>query len=462
MKTSATNGVERTHSFSRREFLRLSALASAGLIVGCAVNPVTGEKQFMLVSEDWEVQVDKQSSPHQFSTDYGAVQDAALTRYIQQVGNGMVPHTHRPKMPYSFQCVNATYVNAYAFPGGSIAATRGIMLSLESEAELAALLGHELGHVNARHTAQQMSTGMVTQALVAGVSAYAGTKGDIYGGIASTIGMLGSGALLAGYSRDNEREADHLGMTYMTRGGYGPDGMVQLMNMLNSLHQGGTDAVSLLFATHPMSKERYDTALNLAGTEFSSAKSLPLYRERYMDNTASLRKIKPAVDLFQKGDEAIARKKFDEAETTLQQGLKLAPADYAGLLIMAKCKLVQEKYGQALDFSEKAKQVYPQEAQANYLSGFSRIKLKKPEAAVADFTAYEKKLPGNPNTIFFRGFAYEEMDSRQNAVDDYTSYLKQVNEGEQAKYAYGRLVNWGVIKPAPAPAPQQQQKKMKK
>ena len=164
-------------TYGRREFIKLSALASAGLLAGCAVNPVTGKSQLMLVSEDWEIQVDRQNSPHQFSTDYGTLQDEALGRYIQQVGAGMIPHTHRPKMPYFFQGVNATYINAYAFPGGSIAATRGILLSLESEAALSALIGHELGHVNARHTAEQMSKGTLMQAIAGGINIYAGTKG---------------------------------------------------------------------------------------------------------------------------------------------------------------------------------------------------------------------------------------------------------------------------------------------
>ncbi|MEW6079604.1 MAG: M48 family metalloprotease [Thermodesulfobacteriota bacterium] len=447
---------------SRREFMKLSALASAGVLAGCAINPVTGENQFMLVSEDWEIQVDKENAPHQFSSDYGPAQDASLNRYIQQVGTAMIPHTHRPHMPCSFRCVNATYINAYAFPGGSIAATRGIMLSLESEAELAALLGHELGHVNARHTARQMSKGLLTQAIVAGVSVAAATQDQIYGDIAAGIGMVGAGMLLASYSRDNEREADHLGMTYLTRSGYGPDGMVQLMDMLNSMHQGGADAVSLLFSTHPMSKERYDTAVREAGSDFAGFKDKPLYRERYMDNIASLRKIKPAIELFQKGDESVARKKYNEAETALQQGLRLAPADYAGLMIMAKCKVAQEKYGQALEFSELARQAYPQEAQADYVSGFCKLKLKKPDEAVSNFTAYDQKLPGNPNTIFFRGFAYEEMGSQKKAADDYTAYLNQVTEGEQAQYAYDRLVKWGVVKPQPEPEPEPKEKKKKK
>ena len=434
-------------SFSRREFLKASALASAGLATGCAINPVTGQNQLMLVSEDWEIQVDRQNSPHQFSADYGTLQDDALNRYLQDVGKTMIPNTHRPSVPYSFRGVNATYINAYAFPGGSIAATRGILLSLETEAQLSALIGHELGHVNARHTAQQMSKGMLTQAVVGGIAAYAGSKGESYGRLAAQLGTLGAGALLASYSRDNEREADYLGMTYMTRSGYGADGLIQLMAMLNSLHKGNTDAVSLLFATHPMSQERYDTAVNLRNNEFSGFVSQPLYRERYMDHTAGLRKLKPAITLFQQAEASMAREAYDSAETSYEQGLKLAPTDYAGLVMMAKCQMIKEKYDRSLRFSEKAKQVFPQEAQANHLSGLAKIRLKKFERAVADFDAYETKLPGNPNTAFYRGYAFEGMGDKQKSADNYYKYLQQVSDGDNAQYAYKRLVEWGVVKP---------------
>lgn len=446
MTTFTTNGLTIQQFYSRREFLKVSALASAGFLAGCAVNPVTGKKQMILVSEDWEIQVDRQNSPHQFSTDYGTLQDEALNRYVQQVGALMVPNTHRPQMPYSFQGVNATYINAYAFPGGSIAATRGILLSLESEAELSALLGHELGHVNARHTAQQMSKGMLIQAVVGGISAYAGTKGESYGQLAAQLGMLSTGALLASYSRDNEREADYLGMTYMVKSGYGTEGFVQLMDMLNSLHKGNANAVSLLFSTHPMSQERHDTAVSLQDSEFSYARGMPLNRERYMDNTAGLRKLKPAILHFQQAEESMAKESYDKAETSFQQGLKIAPSDYAGLVMMAKCQYAQKKYDRALSFSEEAKQVYPREAQANHLSGLSKIKLKKFEQAVEDFTNYENKLPGNPNTIFYRGYAFEGMDNKQKSADDYSRYLQKVTEGDKAQYAYQRLLEWGVIK----------------
>ena len=159
-----------------------------------------------------------------------------------------------------------------------------------------------------------------------------------------------------------------------------------------------------------------------------------------MDHTAGLRKLKPAIGLFQKAEESMAREAYDQAEASFDQGLKLAPTDYAGLVMMAKCQMVTKKYDQALQFSEKAKQVYPQEAQANHLSGFAKIKLKKFDQAVADFTAYETKLPGNPNTMFYRGYAYEGMDNKKKSAEDYYHYLQQVKEGEQAQHAYQCLV----------------------
>jgi predicted Zn-dependent protease len=253
--------IGKKYGMTRRDFLLLTSLSAAGFVIGCATSPVTGEKQLMLVSEEQEIQIDKQNSPHQFSADYGTIQDEALNDYINRTGTKIAARTHRAHMPYSFRAVNANYVNAYAFPGGSIACTRGILLSLENEAELAALLGHELGHVNARHTAQQMSKGVLIQAVVGGLSALAGTQGAAYGQLASQLGMVGVGALLASYSRDNEREADALGMKYMFRGGYNPSGMVGLMDMLKGLSKSKPNIIELMFATHPMSKERYQTAV---------------------------------------------------------------------------------------------------------------------------------------------------------------------------------------------------------
>jgi predicted Zn-dependent protease len=427
---------------NRREFLRLSSLAAVGFAAGCATNPVTGKSQFMLVSEDQEIQIDRQYSPYQFSADYGAVQDKTLNDYVDRTGKNMAARTHRTHMPYSFRVVNANYVNAYAFPGGSIACTRGILLSLDNEAELAALLGHELGHVNARHTAEQMSKGMVTQAVIGGLAAAVGTQGAFYGDIASQLGQIGAGALLASYSRDNERQADALGMEYMVQSGYSPQGMVGLMDMLQSIGKHQPSAIELMFATHPMSEERYQTAVQTAGTKYKAADNKPLYRERYMDHTAGLRARKTAIEEMQKGEEQIGKQNFAAADTHLRKALKQAPDDYTALVMMSKSQLLQKKWIVGRQYAEMAQQAYPQEAQAYHLSGFAKIQLKDYDGALEEFNRYDQVLADNPNSLFFKGYCYEGMQEYPQAGREYQRYLQVVNQGEYASHASRRVREW--------------------
>ena len=433
-------------TMTRRRFLELTALASAGLMTGCAANPVTGQQQFMLVSEAQEIDMDAKNSPHQFSADYGAVQDSAVNAYISETGRRLAKISHRPQMPYNFRAVNANYVNAYAFPGGSIALTRGILLKVENEAELAALMGHELGHVNARHTAEIMSKNMVTSAVIGGVTAWIGSS-SAYGSVASQLGMLGSGVLLASYSRDNERQADALGLEYMVKGGYGPEGMVGLMDILNDLSKGHHSATDLLFATHPMSSERYRNTVNAVNTAYTGDRGKPLYRERYMDHTAGLRRIRGAIEGLQKGEVEMAGEKYTAAEALFRKALQQAPRDYAGLVLMAKCQLAQKKVADAGRYLKTAQEVYPQEAQTYYLNGYVQLKQKRYDAALAQLDIYDKRLAGNPNIAFFKGVAHEGMGVRKSAADNYYRYLQAVNQGDNAQYAYNRLVEWGYIKP---------------
>lgn len=443
MKTPAENTDGR---LTRRDFIRLSSLSAAGLACGCATNPVTGETQFMLVSESSEIELDKKNSPYQFSSDYGIYQNSGLNRYLDQTGKKIAAGAHRPQMPYSFQVVNATYVNAYAFPGGSIAVTRGILLSLEDEAELAALLGHELGHVNARHTAEQMSKSMLANAVVGGVAIYAGTQKPIYAGAASALGMIGAGALLASYSRDNEREADALGLKYMVAAGYTPKGMEGLMDMLRSLSAHKPNVIELMFATHPMSDERYRNTRAAIQSQYGAQIALPEYRERYMDHTAGLRKIKGAIEAMQQGEKEMAAGRYPAAESHLETALRMAPNDYGALVMMSKCAMLQKKYDAADRYARKAGDIYPQEAQSHLIAGLASLNGNQFEKAYHKLDAYDKILPGNPSLLFLKGYCQENMAHTKEAADLYMRYLKIVNRGEQAQHAYAKLVQWGYIK----------------
>ena len=316
---------------TRREFLQLTALAGAAigglpLISGCATDPVTGQSQFVTISEQDEIALDRQQSPYQFSSDYGMVQDVQLNAYINRVGKELAARSHRPGMPFSFRAVNAAYINAYAFPGGSIAATRGILVELNNEAELAGLLGHEIGHVCARHVAEQAGKGTLAQLLLAGATIATSAAG--YGGAADLVqglGGIGAGALLAHYSRDNEREADALGMEYMTRTGYSPTGMVELMEILQQNGRNRPGAIELMFSTHPMSEERLRNAQRAANGQYRQMLDGAVNRERYMDHTAGLRRIKGAITALQQGSTALGKKKYQAAEAAFKQAYRLHP-----------------------------------------------------------------------------------------------------------------------------------------
>ena len=435
---------------ARRDFIKYLAFSGAGaaglnMLSGCAVNPVTGERQLMMVSRDQEIQIDRQHSPHQFSADYGISSDKGLNAYIDGVGKRLLPAVHRRDMPYSFRCVNAVYINAYAFPGGSIALTRGILLKLENEAELASLLGHEMGHVNARHTAEQISKSTISSLLVGGVTAALSAGDSGLEGLARQLGMVGQEMLLAHYSRDNERQADALGNEYMIRGGYSTQGFVGLMEMLDSMHKKKSSAASVLFSTHPMGSERYRSAKERAAGMYKTSKSLPLNRDRYMDATAGIRAKKTSIEKLQEAEAFMRKQAYDKAETYYRQALKGLESDYAANLMTAKCLLVQKKYSAAADFCDNSVRIDPEEAQARYVSGLANLNMEKYPEAFGQFNKYDALLGGNPQVTFFKGYCLERMGREEQAAQQYKAYLNSVQQGKYAVHAYNRLKEWGHL-----------------
>jgi predicted Zn-dependent protease len=446
--------MKKTHEpvINRRDFLRITALGGIALSVppllsGCAVDPVTGRSSFTGMSTQDEIAIDHQQAPFQFSADYGITQDRRLNNYLSQVGRELAARSHRPQMPFSFQAVNAAYINAYAFPGGSIAATRGILVELKNEAELAALLGHEIGHVCARHAAEQAGKGMLAQLLLAGASIAAGASGSSGAAdLVQGLGSIGAGALLAHYSRDNEREADALGMEYMTRAGYSPVGMVGLMEILMANGKNNSNAIELMFSTHPMSSDRLRFAQTAAQGEYASMLDGTLNRQRYMDMTAGVRRLEGAIKAMQESSKALAKKNYRGAEGALNQALRIAPRDYAALVMMAKLQLGMKRPQQAVRYAEQATRVYPAEAQAHLVAGSADISLRRYDRALEQLDRYDRILPGNPEVKFYKGVCLENMRRIPDAASMYNQYLQKVKQGKKAQYAYSRLKQWGYVR----------------
>ena len=403
------------------------------------------------MSEADEIGTDKQFAAQQFATDYGVCPTPSVNTYLDGFGKTLAAKSHRSNMPYSFRAVNASNVNAYAFPGGSIAATRGILLKLEDEASLAALLGHEIGHVCHRHAAQQQTRGMLVNAGVTGLSygvkAY-GAKDDVLA-LTASIGSLGSGALLAKYSRDNERQADQLGMEYAVRAGYTPAGMIALMDILRGLGGANPSVVEQMMASHPMSEERYKTSVERAASpayaQYAKAKA---GRETYMDAIKPVRAQAAVVNAIQKGDAALAGRQAGTALACYQQALKLADGDYEALLKAGKSCVALDKPADASRYVDLAKQTMHDGAQALQMSGVLALARNDFSRAAADFTLYEKVLPNDVQNLFLRGRAAEGAGQRAAAADCYDQYLKATRNGPCAQHAYSQMVSWGIYQPA--------------
>ncbi|GIX25643.1 MAG: hypothetical protein KatS3mg122_2874 [Caldimonas sp.] len=433
---------------SRRDALWLAS-ASAGVMAaswlqGCATSPVTGKPIVVGMSEAQEREVDAQVSPHQFSQDLGPVQDAAVNDYVTSVGRRLQTHTHRPQMPYSYRVLNANHVNAYTFPAGAMGVTRGILVELDDEAQLAALLGHEMGHVNARHAAQRQGQALIAQSVVVGLNVAA--SNSQWAGLVSLGSQIGASALLASYSRDNEREADALGQEYMVRAGYPASGMTALHQVLVDQEKSRPSLLQTMFASHPMSTERRDAARRAAQERYAASASLPVQRERYMDQTAGLRRLKPTIVACQQGETAMARKSYDEAATAFRRALTLTPEDYPAHLRMAQCLQAQGRAREALRYAETAKTLYPQEAQARKLLGVLALAQGDPGKAHAELLAFDRMLPGDPGVTFLRGVALEGLGERQAAARQYHAFVRMGVQGQAAQYAASRLKVWGYVK----------------
>ena len=221
--------------------LLASTLLSA---YACAVNPATGQRQFMLISESEEIAMGREADGP-ITESLGLYESEALQATVRSLGNEMASRSERPALPWSFKLVDDPMVNAFALPGGFIFITRGIMAALNSEAELAGVIGHEIGHVTARHSAGRMSSQQLQQIGL-------GVGSILSENVASAAGVLsaGLGLLNLRYSRGDESQSDELGVRYMSRAGYDPNALVGVFQTL-ALAGGGGGSVPGWAATHP-------------------------------------------------------------------------------------------------------------------------------------------------------------------------------------------------------------------
>jgi predicted Zn-dependent protease len=269
-------------SMSRLDEVVWVVVAGAvGLCAGCAVNPATGDEELMLFSPENDIKLGRQYAPEIERALGGRIPDENLQRYVNEVGQKMARVCQQPDISYHYTAVEDKMVNALALPGGYVFITRGLLAELKTEAQLAAVLAHETGHIVARDTMAAISRQIGMTALVMAVRA-GGASGRAAGGadfVAATLSLQ--------YSRDDEKDADLTGLSYMTQAGYDPNGMVETMQILQKLQ---TERPIEFFSTHPNPGSRISYLQEKIARRYSGLGSLKKGRQEY--EAAVLSKLK--------------------------------------------------------------------------------------------------------------------------------------------------------------------------
>jgi predicted Zn-dependent protease len=345
-----------------RRSLCTATLAAA--LAACAVNPATGKRQFSLVSKDEEIAMGQQEAQN-VAASMPILQNQPVQDMVKRVGMEMAKSSERPELPWSFTVLDDPVVNAFALPGGPIFITRGIITNMNSEAELASVLGHEIGHVTARHSASQMSKQQLAQ-MGLGVASVVSPTAAQYAGVA----QQGLGLLMLKYGRDDETQADKLGYRYMTKMSWDPREAVKMFQMLVKT-SGGADKAGqppAWMSTHPDPGDRAQRAearLKELNAKNVNLDTLKRNREQFLR----------AIDGLSYGEDP--RDGFFRGSTFYQPNLALQITFPDGWQTANQPQVVaaREPEGKALVQVQAAKGANPTEAARAFFSnqGFSNV-----------------------------------------------------------------------------------------
>src|SRR5690606_33029112 len=333
------------------------------LVAACGTNPVTGKREIQFVSEADEIKIGQQNyAPMRQSEggDYEVLPE--LTTYVNEVGQKLVAASdgilvRDRELPFEFTVLNNSVPNAWALPGGKIAINRGLLTELGSEAELAAVLGHEIVHSLARHGAQSQERGMLLQGglLAAQIGAVVGGVDEQTAGLVLTGANVGAQLISTRYGRGAELESDLYGTRLMKAAGYDPAAAITLQETFVRLSEGRNSSwLEGLFASHPPSQERVaqnrKTAAELgAGGE--------LGKERYQAKLAPLRQIEPAYDKHEQAVAALQKKDFATAKSLANEAVRMLPREAQFHQLLGEIALSDKNNREALPHFQRAQEL---------------------------------------------------------------------------------------------------------
>jgi len=388
----------------------------AVLAYSCAVNPVTGKSELSIVSfsEEEEVALGAKAYTPAVQQQGGFYRDRALEEYVQSVGMRVARASHRPSLNYRYRVLNSSVPNAFALPGGFIVINRGLLVHLSSEAELAAVLGHETGHVTAKHSLGGYQRALAANLLLTGISVAAGGKTGVM-----EVSSITTSLLENGFSRDQEREADWLGIDYMVRSGYNPEGAVRLQEYFYRQLEGGKNPMFVegLFRTHPFSKERLDNARARIAERYPDTVRNPNYTFNetvFLQKTGPIREVQKAYDIADEGDKRLKEKRYADALDRYREAVSRQPEQAPLHSSIGRVYLVQKSYPAAEISLRRSIQLDGEFFEPHFLTGVLRYQQRDYRGAIPELSRSMDLLPTKQGAAYLSK-SYEAIGDKQNA-----------------------------------------------
>lgn len=420
-----------------KHLIRLSAgLILAFGLVGCAVNPVTGKKEMIIDSVAQDIEIGKQNYvPSQQSQGGQYVVDPGLTAYVNQVGKKLAAVSDVPDLPYEFVVLNNDVPNAWAMPGGKLAINRGLLIQLEDEAQLAAVLGHEIVHAAARHGASAKAQQMVVGAgaLLAGVAL--STKKPEYGVLGVGALAVGANAWNSKYSRDHELDSDKYGIKYMSKAGYDTQAAVELQELFVRMSEKQEPSwLEGMFSSHPPSRDR--VAANRAETA-KYPKGGARNKEAFQRALGQLRKDKDAYKNYGDAMTAAKAKQYDKALSLVDNSIQQQPRENLFWELKGQLLLQQDKNKEAIPALDRAISANPNFFRPYIFRGMAYKELGNSGLAERDLVASQRLLPTQEASEQLGDIALTKGDRATAAA-----YYQQVvsGGGEAGERAKAKLV----------------------
>ncbi|MCX8034374.1 MAG: M48 family metalloprotease [Thermodesulfovibrio sp.] len=405
------------------KFLILILLSIFSISCVAEIDPISGKKTYTLLSTQQEIEIGQKVVPTAINENDGLYPDREVQNYIKQLGAKIANVTPR-KVDYQFYIVNSPDINAFALPGGPVFITRGILLKMENESELAGVLAHELGHINARHHAKflEKTYGMSILVSILGIA----LQGSDYASAVMSLAQVSAGLLQLKFSRDQENEADALGVRFSYQSGYDPRGLLSMFEKFKTLEKG--ISVEWL-STHPLPDTRIKNVQQMISQQYPDSYKLRQNSTTFSRIQAILKSTKESYDYIEEAKKHIKSRNFTQALNLLDRAIDIYGSNQA-FTYRALVNLNLKRFQEAISDADKAIGLDSFYFRPMLIKGIAQNQLNQWSASINTLERAKNLVNDNPDLYYYLGVDYQAIGNRTKAIDNLSTAL-QLSDGKR-------------------------------